>query len=318
MTNKIKIANRKKWVSLAEAAKILSDESSESVSEADVLQLALENAIDLAIYLSKPVIAYTGPPREVTKVTQQGNDPTTQSHTPYPHQDNSQTLDYPAWVHADLRKRELTIVRDSDATMTILKNNHWEEISGLWTLIMTGVAPSAIERRICELRSMPIPPRRGMGVLLSSDDGRIAEVLDEENTEFENYRKGKPALDFPPEHTLAVSSSALNSILEVEDHQRSARSLSTRGRNSLSIYPPREDKQPPKNSLATRERNTLLKIIRSLIEISKVPVPLDQTYKAGQMIAEVAQKLGLELGVQTVAHHLEDVAKLEPSRPPKS
>lgn len=39
------------------------------------------------------------------------------------------------------------MVTDSDTTVTVLRNEHWETVSGLWALAMRGVAPNATERK---------------------------------------------------------------------------------------------------------------------------------------------------------------------------
>lgn len=233
MTSKATITKRKKWISLGETAEILSVESSENVSEADVLQMALENALDLAIYLSKPAIAYTGRPMIVEKVPQQGDDAIPRYDESSPHQDPPPTLAYPPWIYPGLRRRELTVVSDSDTTVTVLRNEHWETVSGLWTLVMRGVVPNAIERKICALRGMPIPVRSGMGLLLTAENGTAADVLDEEDTGFEDYRKGKQVLDLPEDHTIVVRPSALEAYLQADTRKAPEGSLGTREKDNL-------------------------------------------------------------------------------------
>jgi len=158
-THKATITKRKKWISLGETAEILSIESGENVSEADVLQLALENTLELAIYLSKPVIASTGRPLVVGKVPRQADDamPRIDESSPHPGSNpdtglaavelpwNAATRDDRGHGLGDNRHRP--------------ENKHWKTVFGLWTLAMRGVAPNTIERKICALRGMPIPLR---------------------------------------------------------------------------------------------------------------------------------------------------------------
>ena len=233
MTNKVTITKRKKWISLGETAGILSIESGEDVSEADVLQPALENALELAIYLSKPVVAYTGHPVVVEKVPRQADDAMPRIDESSPHQDLPPTPDWPPWIYPGVRRRELTVVTDSDTTVTVLRNKHWETIFGLWTLVMRGVVPNAIERRICALRGMPIPLRSGMGLLLTAENGTAADVLDEEDTGFEDYRKGKQVLDLPADHTIVVRPSALEAYLQTDTRKAPEGSLGTREKDNL-------------------------------------------------------------------------------------
>ena len=233
MTNKVTITKRKKWISLGETAGILSIESGEDVSEADVLQPALENALELAIYLSKPGVAYTGHPVVVEKVPRQADDAMPRIDESSPHQDLPPTPDWPPWIYPGMRRRELTVVTDSDTTVTVLRNTHWGTVSGLWTLVMRGVVPNAIERKICALRGMPIPLRSGMGLLLTAENGTTADVLDEEDTGFEDYRKGKQVLDLPEEHTVVVRPSALEAYLQTDARKTPEKSLGTREKDNL-------------------------------------------------------------------------------------
>ena len=233
MTNKVTITKRKKWISLGETAGILSIESGEDVSEADVLQPALENALELAIYLSKPVVAYTGHPVVVEKVPRQADDAMPRIDESSPHQDLPPTPDWSPWIYPGMRRRELTVVTDSDTTVTVLRNTHWGTVSGLWTLVMRGVVPNAIERKICALRGMPIPLRSGMGLLLTAENGTTADVLDEEDTGFEDYRKGKQVLDLPEEHTIVVRPSALEAYLQTDARKTPEKSLGTREKDNL-------------------------------------------------------------------------------------
>ena len=233
MTNKVTITKRKKWISLGETAGILSIESGEDVSEADVLQPALENALELAIYLSKPVVAYTGHPVVVEKVPRQADDAMPRIDESSPHQDLPPTPDWPPWIYPGVRRRELTVVTDSDTTVTVLRNTHWGTVSGLWTLVMRGVVPNAVERKICALRGMPIPLRSDMGPLLTAENGTTADVLDEEDTGFEDYRKGKQVLDLPEEHTIVVRPSALEAYLQTDARKTPEKSLGTREKDNL-------------------------------------------------------------------------------------
>ena len=198
-----------------------------------MLQLALENALDLAIYLSKPVIAYTGRPVVVEKVPRQADDAMSRIDESSPHQNPPPTLDWPPWIYPGMQRRELTVVTDSDTTVTVLRNKHWETIFGLWTLVMRGVVPNAIERRICALRGMPIPLRSGMGLLLTAENGTVADVLDEEDTGFEDYRKGKQVLDLPEDHTIVVRPSALEAYLHTDTRKAPGGSLGTREKDNL-------------------------------------------------------------------------------------
>ena len=198
-----------------------------------MLQLALENALDLAIYLSKPVIAYTGRPTVVEKVPRQADDAMSRIDESSPHQNPPPTLDWPPWIYPGMQRRELTVVTDSDTTVTVLRNEHWETVFGLWTLVMRGVVPNAIERRICALRGMPIPLRSCMGLLLTAENGTVADVLDEEDTGFEDYRKGKQVLDLPEDHTIVVRPSALEAYLQTDTRKAPGGSLGTREKDNL-------------------------------------------------------------------------------------
>ena len=198
-----------------------------------MLQLALENALDLAIYLSKPVIAYTGRPVVVEKVPRQADDAMSRIDESSPHQNPPPTLDWPPWIYPGMQRRELTVVTDSDTTVTVLRNKHWETIFGLWTLVMRGVVPNAVERKICALRGMPIPLRSDMGPLLTAENGTTADVLDEEDTGFEDYRKGKQVLDLPEEHTIVVRPSALEAYLQTDARKTPEKSLGTREKDNL-------------------------------------------------------------------------------------
>ena len=264
-----KLFKLKEWLSVSDAAKHLTLSFGEKVSEADVLQLALEGHLKLSIHLVNGAYARRCAPVKTEEIE---------------------------WVEVQLpiagnhfMKMALggRLFQEGDDVFQVTKSITSLE-SGIWDLPMTGGERVDVEHRLQQIVSgLEVTAVSLEGIFLNSPDGDLYEV----QSRHEDYLcRGKnffdsnnfhPAGSLPDDAFFVVRTAAIRSLEQ-------------------SVSP--ENTEKP---LETRERNTLLAIIAVLCNDAKIDYT--KPSKAADYIQSTADKMGISTSKRGIEEHLKKI-----------
>ena len=273
-----KLFKLKKWVTIPDAARHLSQIVNEPVSEADVLQMALDGHIKLSVDFPNCAKARIGrviPYKEVP-------------HRQLPSLDGKSTLTYAdGYILHDLKDGE----QINDETPFIHFDKEIVSIDGIWDLAMLGNERFDIAN---DLQNMIGGPEVTMinidGTFLNRPDGSWAalqnkfedKTVTDLNGQMKTVRGSYyPAGGLGTDCTRVIRTSE---ILELQ--------------SSLASF----DFDKP---LGNRERDTLLTIIAVLCKEAKLEYA--KAAKTAGLIQSTAAGMGLSIGETTIEVHLKKI-----------
>jgi hypothetical protein len=263
-----KLFKLKEWLTISDAAKHLTTTLHEIVSEADVLQLALEGNLKISVYLVNGAIA-----RECIVVN--------------PSEIEWEILPLPNSSGREGRK-EIKIpkagrvfIHSDGSVMQVQKRVQLE--SGVFDLPLSGGERVDVEHRFqiltsgIEVTSVTLDGEfvEGNGFLYELYDGHYDDALDE-------YQE-HPAGALPEDSVLVVRTSALIEFLRVIDNA-----------------PEKAERQ-----IGNRERETLLAIIATLCKEAKLDYKTHA--KTAGLIQSFAATMGISIGETTIEGYLKKI-----------
>lgn len=275
---KSKLLHLKQWVTVPDAARYLSEIMSESVSEADVLQLALDGQIKLSVDFPNRAKAHIGrilPFREIPRKTALSLN-----------REKEITL-FDGYPLHGLMPGECP---DDDAPI-IHFDKKVTDIAGVWDLAMFGNERIDVEFDLQRLIGGPeVTMVNFDGTFLNLSDGTWAALLEqfEGRTEIsDDGRKKTIPGDYYPAGGLGDDCTRVVRTSEILAFQ-------SKLTGADSVKP-----------LSNRERDTLLTIIGLVCDEAR----LDYTKhaKAASLIKNMADLKGISIGESTIEGHLKKV-----------
>lgn len=276
-----KLLRLKRWVTLDEAARRITAICEETVTEADVLQLALEGHIKLAVHLINGACARACQKVDVSKI----------EYDQIPSFNGRASFDFP--------KNGRVFTLSNGLAYQVSKEIH-PLGEGVWDLPLFGSERQSIEKQFqCLVGGPSVSSVVLDSVFVASTNGELFEIQSHAS-DFRGPAQTdvkSPWLDpgnFHPAGGLPEDSSIVvraNAIEEFESAMRDADS----------------DKAEEK-PLGPREKNTLLKLIWILCSSQKIDAK--QPYKAAEIIKTEAELLGIDISIGTIAAKLEEANTL--------
>ena len=265
-----KLFKLKEWLSVSDAGKRLSLSFGEDVTEADVLQLALDGHLKLSIYLVNGAYARRCVPVSIEEIEWEE----------VPMLTGSGVCKIPLGGRVFQEGNDVFQV---EKIITPLQ-------SGIWDLPMTGGERIDVEHRLKQIVSgLEVTAVSLEGVLLSSPNGDLYEVQSRHEDDFCRGKKFfdvnnfHPAGCLPDDAFFVVRTAAIRSLEQSAD-----------GTTASTDKP-----------IATRERNILLSIIAVLCNEAKMDYA--KPAKTANLIADTAAKMGLAIGESTIEGHLKKI-----------
>lgn len=266
-----KLFKLKEWLSVSDAAKHLTLSFGEKVSEADVLQLALEGHLKLSIHLVNGAYA-----RRCALVKAEEIE---WVEVPLPTAGNH-FLKMPVGG---------SVFQEGDDVFQVTKTITPLE-SGIWDLPMIGGERIDVEHRLQQIVSgLEVTAVSLEGIFLKSPDGDLYEVQSRHEDDlcrgkkFFDSNNFHPAGSLPDDAFFVVRTAAIRSLEQ-------------------SVTGSPENTEKP---LETRERNTLLAIIAVLCK--EVGLDPAKHAKTAVFIQSTAAKMGISIGETTIEGHLKKI-----------
>lgn len=278
-----KLFSLKKWLTLPETSKHLSILLGEDVSEADVLQLALDDQIKLSLNLVNGAYARNFQPVEINKVE----------------------YDIASFEGQNIKIPKHGSIFQSETQAYQATPGIVELQSGVWDLPLIGGERIDVEFMFQRLTSgVEVGAVSLNGVFVCDIDGQLKEIQSQykksdypsqpnkkiEKKHYLHTDNFHPAGALPEDSFFVVRTNAL-----IDFEQSLIRTL--------------ESSDKP---LATVERNTLLTIIAVLC--SEAKIDYKKPAKAAGSILHQADLLGFKLGETTIESHLKRIPKALESR----
>lgn len=274
-----KLFKLKEWVTIPDAARHLSQIVNESVSEADILQMALDGHLKISVYFPNRakarlgrVIPYKDVPRRVL--------PPVDEKGPITYVDGYPLYDLP---EGKLPESETPFIHFEKEVVSI---------DGVWDLAMQGNERLDIEYDLQQLIGGPDVTMFNIeGTFLNRKDGMWAALQqtfpDRVIVDVEGKEKSIKASYYPAEG-LGADCTRVVRVSEIMALQSKL------------------DGSALNKTLSTRERNTLLVLIGVLCK----EVRLDYTKwaKTAGLIESMAARLGVSIGESTIEAHLKKIA----------
>lgn len=273
-----KLFKLKEWVTIPDAARHLSQIVNELVSEADILQMALDGHIKISVYFPNRakarigrVIPYKDVPRkQLPAVDEKG---------PITYVDGYPMNDLPEGTLPD------------SETPFIYFEKEVVSIDGVWDLAMQGNERFDVEYDLQQLIGGPDVTMFNIeGTFLNRQDGMWAalqqRVPDRVNVDVEGREKRIKASYYPAE---GLGADCVR-VIRVSE---------------LMALQSKLDGSALNNTLSTRERNTLLVIIGVLCK--ELRLDYTRCAKTAGLIESSAALLGVSVGESTIEKHLKRV-----------
>lgn len=273
-----KLFKLKEWLSVSDAGKHLTLSFGEKVTEADVLQLALDGHLKLSIHLVNGACASRCVPVKTEEIEWvEVQLPTAGNH----------------FMKIPLGGR---LFQEGDDVFQVTKSITSLE-SGIWDLPMIGGERIDVEHRLQQIVSgLDVTAVSLEGIFLASPDGDLYEVKSRHEDDLCSGKKFfdpnnfHPAGCLPEDAFFVVRTAAIRSLEQ-----------SVNGESASTEKP-----------LATRERNTLLTIIAALCKEAKIDYT--KPAKAAGLIEDTAAKMGLSIGETTIEGHLKKITSTVATR----
>lgn len=280
-----KLFKLKEWVTIPNAARHLSQIVNEPVSEADILQMALDGHIKISVYFPNRAKARVGrviPYKDVPR-------------NELPTIDGKGTFTYlDGYPLNDLPKGELP---DSETPFI-----HFEEdvvsIDGIWDLAMQGNERIDIEFDLQQLIGGPEVTMMNIeGTFLNRSDGAWAalqERFPDRVTVDAGGKKKSIKGSYYPAGGLGTDCTRVIRVSEIMALQSKL------------------DGSALNKTVSTRERNTLLAIIGVLCK--EAGFDYTKSAKTAALIESTAAQLGVSIGETTIEGHLKKVSNAMETR----
>lgn len=270
-----KLFKLKEWLLVSDAAKHLAIAFGETVTEADVLQLALDGHLKLSVHFVNGAYARPCIPVNIEEVEW----------------NEVQSLDGKRIIKIPKGGR---IWQDEQGCFQV-KRNVSELGSGVWDLPMTGGERIDVEYRFQQLTDGPeVTAVTLEGVMVASANGDLHEIQSHfaDNAHFNKDNLKKPLLhrdNFHPAGALPEDSVFVVRADALRDFEQSVNGA------------PASAERP----LASRERDSLLTIIAVLCKEAKLDYA--KPAKTAGLIQSTADSMGLAIGETTIENHLKRI-----------
>lgn len=295
-----KLLSLKDWVTLDEAARHLSGVFNEDVSVGDLYRFALSGRLILSANFVNRGRAYLGQKLRIRDAgfkvrPDEGDDPEIRLYLTA-----DAMPEFEAWLNEDAARKELLSAVEPKVKLIELDGDQLSEteclrfdgkiskIEGVWDLSMNGAERLDIEQALQKEVGGPDVKLICLGgVLLCRSDGTYARLLEHFNKsrDWGDHQAYVPAGAIPEDAPIVVRPQALSNFVE----------FVARG-------------EIPEKPMDERERTTLLRIIRALGAMSKLP-----GRGASSAVQKQLQILGFQApGEATVRKKLEEARALEP------
>lgn len=277
-----KLFKLKEWLTIDDAARHMSCFFEETVSEADVLRLALDGHLKLSVFLVNGAYARPCVPVNIKEI-------------------EFDEMPSVGGIEAFKFAKNGRLFQDERGWFQVL---HFisELESAVWDLPMTGDERIDVEYRYQQLTGGPEVTAISLdGVYVAATNGSLHEI--QTHLEDNEYFKGeikKPLLHFENFHP--AGSLPKDSVLVVRT--RALTDFESLIQNSEGKL---DDSNQNDKPLGSRERNTLLKMIKALCAAQGLN--LKQPYKDAEIIKNQIELLGGSLSLETIAGKLEQADK---------
>jgi hypothetical protein len=196
-----KLAALMEWLSLPEAARCLSDNPKDDITEASLLRYGLQGDLTLSFHFVNPTPALLGTIASI---------------------DGKRAVGFPLWHEGSrwqwLPPDDATKRPQPPANLTVKFRDEIDWINGAWDLLITEDTRLAVERAFQKMTGGPeVLPGLGDGILVASTDGRLAllQVASERREMHPHHR-----LNYKLSRDLPAADGALvicgSSLLEFE------------------------------------------------------------------------------------------------------
>jgi hypothetical protein len=259
-----KLAQLKKWLTVADAARHLGIHFGEDVSEADVLRLALDGHLTLSVYFVNHAWGWCGPSVPKQRLLNVNGEEW--------------------WSYSG----GLAVGEDR----AIVLGSETVELRGVWDLTMLGSERLDVEHRYQALTGGPAVNLEDLeGPILFRDDGMYCQVREHfSNNEFADSKTLRepyhhpsnfyPAAGLPSDSVLVVKTSALCDL-------------------EARVSEPDQRVEKP---VEQRERTSLLAIIAALAQMAKVDVRKPSS--AADAIESQMIEMGSRVSSRAIQNHL--------------
>ena len=229
---KPKLFKLKEWVSVESAAEILSNTFEETVTRADIFQLAYEGQLVLSVNYPAYINAYSGEVKDF--------DPSLLKDLP--NIDGGTPKKWLDGIYLD----------EAENKVVVWDRSRVRRLTGLWDLSMRGAESLDVQHEMLTALREPSPTLINLdGTILKNQDGSqwayLLDEFDKENQPRDPVNKYFPAGGLIGDYVYAIRATELSRMLDAATRPQ---------------QPPEPDKE-----LSTRERNSLLRAIAGLVSL---------------------------------------------------
>ena len=296
MRNLKKLLNLKPWLTIPDAARHLSVQFDDDVSEADVLRLGLDRHLTLSVDFVNHAYGRPGRLVPISKA-KRSTIPSLETGEPF------------TFLHGYLLDGTSVIEWEEDKIMSM---------AGVWDLAMVSAEKIDVEHRYQNLTGGPPVELCCLdGPIVCRGDGLYCEVRnrfsDEELSSFSSKGgKSSPSTEEPSyKQNARERSDAGNYFPAAALPDDSVLVVRTSALRELETFVSQQE-QPPEKPIERRERTSLLVIIAALAKMAKI----DFTKPSAAAIAIETQTelMGTRVASRTIENHLNRIPEALESR----